>query len=159
MAVENNIREATEADLDAVYKLWLDLMEFHKTHHAVFRVQKNKEDLILEMLKEKFSSPETKIFLAEQGTKAIGMLICRFQIVPEAFYLHRKAYIGETMVDKGFQNLGIGEHLYLHAENYFKEKAADHIELQVSVKNPKAIAFWEKRGFVVSTKHMILELD
>ena len=130
-------------------------MHFHKNHHAVFTLNENSKDSILAMLKEKLSASETKVFLARNDTDALGILICRFQITSEAFVLYRKAYIGETMVHNKFQGMGLGKALYQHAEAYFNEKGADHIELQVSVKNPKAIKFWEKRGFVASTKHMI----
>lgn len=153
--MEYKIREASESDLDAVYKLWIAIMDFHKAHHTIFNVNADNEASILAILKEKFAAAETKIFLAEKDTHVLGMLICRFQTIPEAFVLHRKAYIGETMVYSEYQGMGVGERLYVHAETYFKEKGADHIELQVSVKNPKAIAFWEKRGFEASTKHMI----
>lgn len=158
MDTEYKIREASESDLHAVYKLWLDLMDFHKGQHAVFDINSDAEDLLLAMLKEKFASPETKLFIAVKAEKAIGLIICRFQIASKVFRLYRKGYIGETMVAQEFQAIGVGEALYRSAEAYFVEKNADHIELQVSVKNPKAMTFWEKRGFEVSTNHMIREL-
>lgn len=153
------IREAIPAeDIDELFELWKEIMQLHQSHHAVFKVHPNSELLLKEELLNRLKEKGTKAFLYETAEEPVGMLIASVRNSASGFKLATKGYIGETIVKKVHRGSGVGKELVEAAKKWLTDKGADHIELQVSVKNPEAAKFWKAQGFTVSTQHMVLEL-
>ena len=153
------IREATPAeDIDELFELWRELMQLHQSHHAVFKIKPNAEQQLREELLNRLKERDTKVFLYEKEGEPIGMIITSVRRSAAGFKLSTKGYIAETIVSKNYRGTGAGKELVEAAKKWLSDKGADHIELQVSVKNPAAVKFWEAQGFSVSTQHMVLEI-
>jgi ribosomal protein S18 acetylase RimI-like enzyme len=152
------IVEASPEDIDELFELWLELMQHHQGMHKVFKCKPNHENALKAELLKRIREKDTKAFAYEQDGNWIGMMICHIRQGINGFELSRKGYIAETIIKEAYRNKGIGQELFEAARNWLQDKDADHIELQVSVKNAGAIKFWQEIGFSASTQHMVLLL-
>jgi ribosomal protein S18 acetylase RimI-like enzyme len=153
------IRQAIPSeDIDDLFELWKELMQLHQSHHAVFKVKSNQEKILKAELFTRIKEKDTKVFLYEVDEEPVGMIVTSIRKSAAGFKLSTKGYIAETVVKKEHQRTGAGKELVDAAKKWLLDKGADHIELQVSVKNQAAAKFWSDQGFTVSTQHMVLEL-
>ena len=152
------IREANVDDLERLYDLWIELIKIHKDHHFIFNISDHPKDSVITNLKARLTQPDTKIFVCTADDSVAGMMVTSFSTGSEAFLLHKKGYIAETIISEKYRGLGIGNLLFKKAENWLIQQGADHLELQVSAKNHTALDFWSTQGFTVSTNHMIKNL-
>jgi len=61
----------------------------------------------------------------------------------------QKGHIITLAVDSRFRGRGIGSELLKRFINFLKEKGAKSVYLEVSVRNRRAIRFYEKHGFKI----------
>ncbi len=153
------IQEATPEDIDELFPLWQELMQHHQSQHKVFRCKPNHDQALKAELLTRLKAKDTQVYVYEKDGDWIGMIICQLRQSIKGFVLQRKGYIAETIVKAGFRNQGIGQELFEAARNWLHDKGADHIELQVAVKNNKALDFWQQQGFETITRHLVLVLD
>ena len=153
------IRKASIEDIERLFPLWEELMDYHHSHHPVFLYRKEAKTTLIRELKIRMEHPESCIFLAEEKQQLFGFIFASFRKMPDALYLYRKGYIAETVVIEKARNKGIGKALYEKAENWLVSLGADHIELQVSTRNPGAQKFWKNRGFEPTTLHLVKIID
>lgn len=158
MKTKFKIRSAIENDLESLTDLWLELMIHHQNDSNFFKVKKDSRSGIKEILKRKMEDKSSHIFISESDTQVLGFIICKFQVGSPIFDLYKKGYIAETVINKNYRGKGIGKSLYDSAENWLKKQGADHVQLQVSVKNQNGIEFWSNRGFEKVTFSMNKEL-
>ncbi len=158
MKTDSTIRTATENDLDSLTDLWLELMIHHKNDSNLFQVKEDSRDGIQKILKTKMENKNTQIFVSVLQSKVLGFIVCSFQIGSPIFNLYKKGYIAETVIHSNCRGQGIGKNLYSSAEEWLKKQGVDHIQLQVSVKNPKGIDFWSNQGFEKVTFSMNKEV-
>jgi ribosomal protein S18 acetylase RimI-like enzyme len=149
------IREATIEDVPQMIELWYELMNHHAEHHLVFQAKEGARKQIEEDLKARIEGSEFRFFICEIEEKTVGYIATSYRITQKAMIYNRRGYIADTVVDEAFRGKGIGKLLFEKAQQWFEEQGADHIELQVSLKNEGALNFWENQGFSSSTKHMI----
>jgi len=150
-----NIREATIEDVPKMVELWLELMNFHKDHHLVFLAKENAEPLIEEDIQIRIENPKCCFFLAFFEDQLAGFISCSVRIVQNIMVYNKRGYVAETVVSQEFRGQGIGALLFERAQEWFEKKGADHIELQVSLKNSSAMNFWGNQGFEGTTQHMV----
>ncbi|WP_162055768.1 GNAT family N-acetyltransferase [Pontibacter pamirensis] len=153
------IIEAEPEDIDEVYELWHELLDFHQPHHPVFRYKPNSEQVLKKELLTRLKDKDTRIFGYVQQDNWQGMIIATLKQAAPGFKFSKKGYIAETVVQEQYRGTGIGNELVEAAKKWLTDNGADHIELQVSVKNKAAIRFWESQGFSPSTQHMILDVS
>lgn len=155
-----SIEIANASDLDSIYELWKELIDFHSDQHAVFTLSNNPETetIVKEYISNKMKETSSRIFLYKSGNEISGILIARIEKENRAFQLKRKGYIAETVVSSKHRGKGIGKELYFAAEQWLKSEGADHIELQVSEKNNQAQKFWEELDFGPATYHYVKKL-
>lgn len=152
------IREASPDDIDELFELWRELLHYHQGHHAVFKYNPNQEHVLKNELLTRIKDKNTRVFVYMQQDAFVGMIITSFKEGVSGFKLSRKGLIAETVVKASHRGSGIGKELLEAARNWLEDRGADHIELQVSVKNEAGLSFWQNQGFTPSTYHMILEL-
>ena len=149
------IREATIEDIPEMVELWFELMKYHSAHHPVFIAKDNAKELIEEDLRNRVENTSFRFFIAEAEGKLSGFISCSFRITQEVMIYHRRGYIAETVVSEKYRGQGVGKLLFERAKEWFEEEDADHIELQVSLKNNGALNFWGNQGFEGTTQHMV----
>lgn len=153
------IREADPDDIDEVYELWRELLNFHQPHHPVFRFKPNSEQVLRKELLTRLKDKDTRVFGYVQADEWQGMIVANLKQAAPGFKFSSKGYIAETVVKEKYRGSGIGNELVEAAKKWLTDNGADHLELQVSVKNKAAIRFWEAQGFSPSTQHMVLDVS
>ena len=159
LLLDMKIRVATIEDIPQMSKLWFELMNYHRDHHQVFVAKENAEDFINDEFEKRMAIPECCFFLAIIEGQLAGFISCSIRKVQNVMIYNKRGYVAETVVGQEFRGNGIGEKLFNRAEDWFKEEGADHIELQVSLKNDGAFNFWKNQGFSSTTRHMVKFLE
>ncbi len=149
------IRKATIDDIPQMAELWMELMNYHADHHLVFRAKDNAKELVQEDLKKRIEQPGCIFFLLFIEELLAGFISCSFRVTQQVMIYNKRGYVAETVVSQQFRGQGVGQSLFERAQQWFEDEGADHIELQVSLKNNGAMNFWERQGFEGSTRHMV----
>jgi ribosomal protein S18 acetylase RimI-like enzyme len=92
-------------------------------------------------------------YFAVIDDKAIGYLKLNFGPAQTELQDDKTIEIERIYVLKEFQGQKVGRFLFEQSLQIAKEKNAEYIWLGVWEKNLKAIAFYEKNGFTVFSKH------
>ncbi|WP_299707418.1 GNAT family N-acetyltransferase [uncultured Pontibacter sp.] len=153
------IIEAQPEDIDELYELWRLLLDQHQGHHAVFRYKPGSEQTLKTELLHRVKDKSTRVFVYQEEEVWAGMLVASLRPGSAGFKLSNKGYIGETIVREEYRGRGIGKELFEAAHKWLSDQGADHLELQVSVQNPRGVRFWESLGFTPSTQHMVRPLS
>ena len=152
------ISQAQPEDIDELFELWRLLLDQHQGHHEVFRYRPGSELTLKTELLHRIKDKSTRVFVYQVGDDWVGMLVASLRPGSAGFRLSNKGYIGETVVQEAYRGQGIGKELFEVARKWLTDQGADHLELQVSVRNAQGIKFWESLGFSASTQHMVLPL-
>lgn len=153
------IVKAEPDDIEEVYALWRELLDFHQPHHPIFRFKPGSEQVFKRELLRRLKDKDTRIFGYVQHDEWQGMVIANLKQASPGFKFANKGYIAETIIKENFRGKGIGNELVEAAKKWLTDNGADHIELQVSIKNKAALGFWEKQGFMPTTLHMMLDVS
>lgn len=150
------IRKATLKDID-------QLQEIGKQTFAETFSSDNSEENMKEYLESRFSTEKLKaelkdenseFYFAEFDEKVIGYLKLNFGHSQTEIKDNNALEIERIYVLKEYHGKKVGQVLYDKAIEISKQKKVDYIWLGVWEKNPRAIRFYEKNGFVEFDKHI-----
>lgn len=102
----------------------------------------NKNSKDLHEKKKRLSIKSTRIFLAKEDGKVLGLVTFR----PKIFGLI--AYVPELVVHKEARGKGIGKSLINKIVAYAKRKACFGVFLASAIKRKKSHRFYKKNGFI-----------
>lgn len=146
----DNIRRATESDIDGILKL---LLQIDKIHHDarpdIFKCPAYKYNE--EELKELFKDEKTPVFVyVDENENVLGhaFCVCKQEIDHNVLTDIKTLYIDDICVDKNIRGQNIGKSLYDYVVNFAKENDFYNITLNVWECNPGAIEFYKKMGLV-----------
>jgi len=106
-----------------------------------------------EKLTEEINNPHSAFYFAMIDGKAIGYLKINFGPAQTELQDDKGIEIERIYVLKEFQGLKVGKLLFEKAVQLAKDRNAAYVWLGVWEKNLKAIAFYERQGFVQFDKH------
>ncbi|WP_347156555.1 GNAT family N-acetyltransferase [Pontibacter chitinilyticus] len=152
------IRVAEPDDLEDVFDLWRELLDYHQPLHRVFAYKPDQTQALKAELLYRLKDRDTRVFAFVQEDEWQGLLVASIRKAAPGFKLAHKGYIAETVVREKYRGTGVGKELFEAAKKWLTDCGADHLELQVSIRNTSGIRFWEAQGFTISTQHMVLEL-
>lgn len=152
------ISDAQPEDIDELFALWQLLLDQQQHHHEVFRYVPGCELTLKTELLHRIKDKSTRVFVYQVDDTYVGMLLASLRPGSAGFRLSKKGYIGETVVQAAYRGRGIGKELFEAARKWLTDQGADHLELQVTVRNAQGIRFWESLGFNAATQHMVLPL-
>ncbi|WP_242917503.1 GNAT family N-acetyltransferase [Pontibacter liquoris] len=152
------IQIAEPDDIDDVFELWRELLDYHQPLHRVFAYYPEQEQALKAELLYRMKDKDTRIFGFVQDDEWQGLLIASMRKATPGLKLAHKGYVAETVVKEKYRGSGVGKVLFEAAKKWLIDHGADHLELQVAINNPTGVRFWEAQGFKVSTQHMVLEL-
>ncbi|MEB3767386.1 GNAT family N-acetyltransferase [Acinetobacter sp. MD2] len=97
-----------------------------------------------EHLKTMICNPHSKLFIQQQDTVIMGCVYLEFQ--------NQSAYIGMLTTHPMLQNQGLGKIMLNYAENFaLTDPSIQKIELSVLSARPELLAFYQRRGYCLST--------
>lgn len=133
------LRKLNQTDTPLFYKWWND-QELRKLTSGSFKSINDKE--IEKILLEHMANDHGHDFIIECDDKPIGHILIQIKKKNYEIYIA----IGE----KDFWNQGLGTLAIQKALDWFFQNFPDEkqIDLEVNIDNPRAIACYEKAGFV-----------
>jgi ribosomal protein S18 acetylase RimI-like enzyme len=149
------IEAATLADLDAIVRLWMEMMREHESFDSRVRLADKADDAYRQYAHYYIERGDAGIFVAR--LKLGGTLLSREEI--GGFCLSYRArnlpmfrpanygFISDLTVLRRYRHRGIGRALLEAVRTWFRRQGVTHIQLQVYDRNAPGIAFWKSQGF------------
>ena len=133
-----NVRHATKADVERIFRLITAIAAYHDQSHYVL----TDSD---ELLAAGFGSdPRFGVLLAEYGDKAVGFVS---YTINYSIWLGRTyMQIDDVFVDAEYRGKNIGESLMLEARRFCESLDISRIKWEVQRDNHDAKRFYERLG-------------
>ena len=140
-----------------------DLITIGRTTFYETFAEDNSEENMKKYLEEGFSGrkvsaeindPNSMFYLARVSDQVIGYLKLNFGQSQTELNDESSLEIERIYVLKDLHGEGVGQKLYEKALEVARQKEVNYIWLGVWEKNPRAIRFYEKNGFVKFDKHI-----
>lgn len=103
---------------------------------------------------EKLAGKLSLVNVVEQTGEVAGFLHAGISLLPDYYREDRAGVVFHLYVLPRYRGQGVAGMLAGDALNWFAERKADTIELQVLERNEKARKFWSKLGFVDELRQM-----
>jgi GNAT superfamily N-acetyltransferase len=149
------IREATEADLDAMLSLWR-MLEAIQGAYRLFPMVGDAEERIAGLFREAIADPGSAAFVIDGPDGMLGMAIAR--ISEQGHHSMSDARVVElsrVVVRDDARGRGLGRELIDAAAAFGKEHGAAFITAKLFTGNTEGRAFWERMGFVARYEERI----
>jgi ribosomal protein S18 acetylase RimI-like enzyme len=114
------------------------------------------EKFSIEQLSNELSNPNSEFYFAKIEKQVVGYLKLNFGQAQTEDNNQDGVEIERIYVLKQYHGRKVGQVLYNKALEIAKEKKADYVWLGVWDKNPRAIRFYEKNGFIEYDKHVFV---
>jgi len=150
-----NIRRATKTDYPAIIEIIAELEKQHlEAVPQVFRKMSHKETV--RELDDILADANAALLVAERDCEILGYIQMALKEAENVPVLRPRHYvkIRDLAVGKKYQRSGAGSALMQAAERWAKERGTDTVELNVWEFNRGAFAFYQKLGYVTSSRHM-----
>jgi ribosomal protein S18 acetylase RimI-like enzyme len=91
---------------------------------------------------------DTQTLIAHDGPRFVGFAQIRRKSPPPCVFHEQPIELRRFYVDRSAHGKGVAQALMQAAQGYAREMAGKHLWLSVWERNPRAIAFYQKVGFV-----------
>lgn len=140
------LRMARRGDLPSLHVLWQALLAEHARLDPRLSVHPGAGAWLATHLAEALQDPGRVLLVAEEGGRlVVGFVSAR--LLPAVPGEPLEAEVGEVFVAPPRRRRGIARRLVQRALDLLQERGAQHARLQVAVRNPGALAFWQGLGF------------
>lgn len=143
----NNIKVATNTNIDSLLPLFKYAYNFHRNNRKDIFIEKSDKDF-KQTIKEFISEKNLNIFIYVIDNNIVGYIA--FEIINNSFI-----YIDELAVKEDFQNKKIAKQLLDELYNYAKYININRVELGCWSFNKKAMNLYKSIGY--KEKKVILE--
>ncbi len=147
------VRKATINDISAIAEIYRE--QFREMSKLIPDFIK-EGDQSIEFLEKTISNEDSDILVYENDGKVVGFILLQAKTRPDFdFMLPGKfCYIMDIIVTEIQRNKGFGTTLMNSAKDWAKEQGCSFINLDVLTNNPRAIALYEKLGFIPKAQEM-----
>jgi GNAT superfamily N-acetyltransferase len=155
---EIRYREATERDIPKIIELWKEFMDFHKVRDSFFSRSKEGPENFGKFIFENLRKGDAFVYVAEANGEVVAHILATIQSYPPAFEIEQYGLVNDLAVSSVYRRIGIGQHLFHKAKEWFSKKGMERVEIEVVVANEVSTSFWEKMGFEPYKERCYLEL-
>ena len=142
------MREATDADVDAVAALRLALLREHDGHAVFGRLHADAEARAPRLCAQQVASAHDVFFIAESDGEPVGLLRCTESKASPLLLPERFAYVSSVYVRPPFRRLGVLRALLQRADAWCRARGLTEMRLH-NVPGDVAAAVWAALGFGV----------
>ena len=154
-SLSNNfsVRKLNASDVDIIFNLCQENTIFYQYNPPFVTKESIIEDMNALPPGKTFSDKYYIGFFDDETLVAVMDLIAHYPSEETAF-------IGFFMMNKDYQNRGIGSHIISEISVRLKEINYKKIRLGVDKENPQSNAFWQKNKFTVIShdRYIVMEL-
>jgi ribosomal protein S18 acetylase RimI-like enzyme len=143
------IRSATPKDSLTLSALCRDVQSLHAEHHPKLFKMAQSDDFAVEFFDEMLATPDVTAYIAEDGGRPLGYILCRLVDRPENAFTYPIRYllVDQISVRPDAQRKGVGTALLKQAEDFARELGLAKLQLDSWDFNLEAHACFEKFGF------------
>jgi ribosomal protein S18 acetylase RimI-like enzyme len=145
--VKIRIRDAHEADLDAVVDLWEELARLHEGLSERFSLAPDLRQKWSSYLRERFAEIRTKLIVAEEDGKIVGFMLCMLEPNIPVYKEKKIGLISDVFVKEERRRKGLARKMLDSAVAWFKKNKVRTVRLNVAADNLEARAAWRMLGF------------
>jgi ribosomal protein S18 acetylase RimI-like enzyme len=154
------VRRATEEDLEAIGRLWQEMMDYHCTLDPnVFALAEDALSCWREWLDTILSEENRVVLVAEVDGKPVGYVHGTVGETPPVYAQRKHGAIVEISVTASWRRRGVGGKLIAALFDWFRQRGLAEVRMGRSPRNPLATAFWRKMGFEPYMVQMRRELE
>jgi GNAT superfamily N-acetyltransferase len=149
------IREATEADLDAMLDLWRALEDIQGDYRLFPRVR-DAEQRITWLMREAIAAGDSAVFVIDGPDGLLGMAVAR--VTEQGHHSMsdaRAVELSRVVVRADARGAGLGARLIAAAQDFAKVHGAAYLTAKLFTGNTEGRAFWERMGFVARYEERI----
>lgn len=143
-----NIRSARPDDIDAVAKLWQDLVLYHHRLDASLPpAAPQGARRYARRLVDRLDDPMSRVFVAEDSGSVVGYVLgVVVDLAPEMFAQEPSGFLADIYVAESHRRRGIGRALVDSLRAWFASQGLGYFEWHVAALNEESIAFWRSVG-------------
>ncbi len=151
------IRKANLNDIPAIAELYRE--QFKEMAKLIPGFIK-EGDQSTEFIEKTISNDDSDILVYENDGAVVGFVLLQAKVRPDfSFMIPGKfCYIMDVIVTENHRNKGFGTALMNSAKDWTKEQNCSFISLDVLTNNPKAIALYDRLGFIPKAQEMYCRL-
>jgi GNAT superfamily N-acetyltransferase len=149
------IREATEADLEAMLDLWRALEDIQGDYRLFPRVR-DAEQRITWLMREAIAAGDSAVFVIDGPDGLLGMAVAR--VTEQGHHSMsdaRAVELSRVVVRADARGAGLGARLIAAAQDFAKVHGAAYLTAKLFTGNTEGRAFWERMGFVARYEERI----
>lgn len=152
------IRKATFEDLDAILKLWDEMMREHQAGDGRVRLTAGALGAYRQYLCYHLVHGESCVRVAYGAEGVVGFCLLAINRNLPMFEPDRYGYLSDLAVAPAWRRRGIGRTLVEEAGRWLRERDVHSIQLQYYSFNAAGEAFWRAMGFNPFYTRMWLDL-
>jgi ribosomal protein S18 acetylase RimI-like enzyme len=140
-------RQAIDDDVLKIVKLWKEFIDFHKARDSFFSRSKEGPENFRKFIAGNLQKDDSIVIIAEINGNVVAYLLATIHNYPPVFEIKRYGIVNDLAVTSDYRRIGIGQHLFHMAKDWFFKKGISRIEIEVAVANEVSASFWGKRCF------------
>jgi ribosomal protein S18 acetylase RimI-like enzyme len=154
------IREATAKDGERISALSATVQRLHaEALPAIFRPP-SAQTWPTETVREVLADANNRVYIAECDGEAAGYIYCEIVQRDESpiTYARDRVYVHHISVQARWQKKGVGSALIQVAKDLARENNITELGLDTWAFNDKALAFFQRQGFVINRHILAMQL-
>lgn len=142
------IRRATKQDIPALIRLDVQTTDYHaKLDPKALKTGRELRSVFKKFFLKQLARRNGRIFVATEGAKTIGFLMCEIQKMKIVYRFPKVGFISTVYVEGKARRSGAGAALLEEAIRWLKSKGMNRLELGIMCNNDIGMEFWTKQGF------------
>ena len=130
-------------------RLWRDMMDYHAQADPRFRPKpspKGEQAWEYHIREHILGHGDWCVFVAEEDGRVAGHAVGMLREPYPVFEPGRYGEVMDIVVDPAARRQGVGQALFAALKVWFRERGAEHLQLQVAHRNAVSQAFWRAMG-------------
>ncbi|MGQ0548465.1 MAG: GNAT family N-acetyltransferase [Armatimonadota bacterium] len=156
--LECEIRAAIARDLPEIVEAWGELALHHAQLDRAFAPSPQWQAEYRAFIRGLLGRDDALAVVAIRTGRLIGYGVGRISLLPGFFERRRRGYIHDLVTRERYRNRGVGGRLVETLLAWMRGEDVTIVELTVAVRNPQAVAFWERLGFTSYMHHLKRDL-
>jgi GNAT superfamily N-acetyltransferase len=136
-----------ESDRESVLRLWLELVEHHRSLDPSFPAGRGLLPALRRELERALREPHCQLTVAELDGRVCGFALAQVEHEAAPDSAQGGCWIHELYVEPVARGRGIGSQLVTHAERFFAGRGSSRMSVRVEALNRDGLRFWRSRGF------------
>ncbi len=154
------IRKAVEADAPKFCELAMKLIRQHQTYNPLRFVSfENHEGLLADFAVKEITNPKTIIWIAEKENEIVGYALICFEEESLIDIAEPSAWLHDIYLEESARGLNAGKLLLQASVDAARELGSRVLKLHVAPQNEIGQKLFEKFGFELTIKEMMLDLS